>query len=116
MDFLGIDFFIYDIHFTGSLANYNWSEFSDVDLHILVDMNEFDESAGSDSVILHKIVKDFFDCKRQIWNNAHDITVKGFEVEVYIQDTDEKHESTGVYSILNNKFRWRYSVVLFLKR
>ena len=31
IDFLGIDFFIHDIVLTGSLSNYNWSEFSDVD-------------------------------------------------------------------------------------
>ena len=29
-----------DIALTGSLSNYNWSEFSDVDLHILVDFDK----------------------------------------------------------------------------
>lgn len=104
VEYIDLDFFIHDIVLTGSLANFNWSEFSDVDLHILLDMDEFDESAGADSVVLHKIVKEFFDGKRQLWNNNHDISVKGFEVEVYVQDINEKHESTGVYSILNNKW------------
>ena len=40
--FLGIEFFIHDIVLTGSLANYNWSNFSDVDLHILIDFKETD--------------------------------------------------------------------------
>ena len=37
MDYLDIEFFIHDVILTGSLANYNWSKYSDVDLHILVD-------------------------------------------------------------------------------
>ena len=31
---------IHDIVLTGSLANFNWSEYSDVDLHILFDFFE----------------------------------------------------------------------------
>ena len=33
---------IKDIIFTGSLANFNWSKFSDIDLHIVIDFKEFD--------------------------------------------------------------------------
>jgi predicted nucleotidyltransferase len=104
LDFIDVDFFVHDVVLTGSLANYNWSEFSDVDLHILVDMDEISESKDEDSIKLHQIVKDFFDLKRQLWNGTHDIKVKGFEVEVYVQDIDEKHLSSGVYSILNNEW------------
>ena len=34
---------ILDITFTGSLANYNWTKLSDIDLHILIDYNEVNE-------------------------------------------------------------------------
>jgi hypothetical protein len=27
----------------GSLSNYNWSKFSDADVHIIVDLNQFDK-------------------------------------------------------------------------
>ena len=37
IDSFGVEFFIHDVVLTGSLANYNWSNFSDVDLHILID-------------------------------------------------------------------------------
>ena len=40
VSFLGIDIFVQDVTMTGSLANYNWSEFSDVDLHIMYDFKE----------------------------------------------------------------------------
>jgi hypothetical protein len=101
LDFIGIDFFIYDIHFTGSLANYNWSNYSDLDIHILVDIDEFD-SAKSNSIVFHEIIKEFFELKKKAWAASNDITVKGFEVEFYVQDIDSPGVSTGVYSILNN--------------
>ena len=43
MDFiesLEMDINVLDIKLTGSIANYNWSKFSDIDLHIVVDMSE----------------------------------------------------------------------------
>lgn len=103
LDFLGIDFFVYDIVLTGSLANYNWSEYSDVDLHILIDLDEFD-SGKVHTTAYHTIVKEFFDSKKNIWNSNTNITIKNFDVELYVQDIDEKHLSTGVYSILNNEW------------
>jgi predicted nucleotidyltransferase len=98
----GVEFFIHDIVLTGSLANYNWSEFSDVDLHIIIDMNEIIDNSGSS--ILQTIVKEFFDAKKNVWNENHDIKIKGFDVEVYVQDIEEPHISSGVYSILNDKW------------
>ena len=40
---LGVEFFIHDIILTGSLANYNWSQYSDVDLHLIADFEQFSE-------------------------------------------------------------------------
>ena len=99
----GVEFFIHDIILTGSLSNYNWSEYSDVDLHILIDMDELDGDDKMDSTALHTIMKEFFDAKKNIWNEKHNVKVKGFDVEVYVQDVDEEHVSSGVYSILYNK-------------
>jgi hypothetical protein len=83
---------INDIILTGSLANFNWSKFSDVDLHILVDFGEVDEN--------EELVKEYFNSKKNLWNEKHDITIKGYDVELYMQDTEEPHVSSGVYSIL----------------
>ena len=85
-----------DIIITGSIANYNWSKFSDIDLHILIDFAEVNENT--------EMVKKFFDSVRSNWNKLHDIRVKGHEVEIYVQDEKEPHVSTGVYSLLND--RW----------
>ena len=47
---LEIDAELKDITFTGSLANYNWSSYSDVDLHLIVE-NEPHSSTGVYSVM-----------------------------------------------------------------
>jgi len=91
---LDVDAEIKDIIITGSLANYNWSKFSDIDIHILIDFEEVNENK--------EMVKKFFDSVRSNWNKMHDIRVKGHEVEIYVQDEHEPHVSTGVYSLLND--------------
>lgn len=104
LEFIDVDFFVHDMVFTGSLANYNWSEYSDVDIHIIIDMDEFDFGGEKDSEIFHKIVQEFFDAKEKVWKSKHDIKVKGFDAELYVQDINQEHISSGVYSILNDKW------------
>lgn len=96
VEFLGYDIFIQDITMTGSLANYNWSDYSDIDLHIMYDYKE----SGPEE----ELFKDLFKLKKTLFNSTHDITVKGYEVELYVQDTNEPHYSTGVYSVLYNEW------------
>ena len=96
LDSLGISAEIKDIIVTGSLANYNWSQFSDVDLHILLDFGEIDENT--------ELVKQMFDKSRIIWNKEHDIKVKDHDIEIYVQDINEPHVSTGIYSILDDNW------------
>jgi hypothetical protein len=78
------------------LVGYNWSEFSDFDIHILYDSNEFEGE-----VELHK---ELFRLKKTVFNAAHDIRIKGFETELYAQDINEPEESAGSYSILNDEW------------
>jgi len=88
------DIEIKDIVLTGSLANYNWSQHSDVDLHIMVEFDDLDEN--------EELVREFFRGKSGNWNDRHDIKIRGFEVELYVQDIDEPHISTGIYSLMND--------------
>jgi predicted nucleotidyltransferase len=94
IDSLGIEFFIHDIVLTGSLANFNWSNYSDIDLHIIIDFEDSDYNL--------ELLKEFFDAKKNIWNEKHKIKIKGYDVELYVQDVKEPHISSGVYSVLNN--------------
>ena len=87
---------IEDVTFTGSLANYNYTKFSDIDLHILVDFEKIDDN--------HDLVREFFNAKTSNWNNKHKITIFGYEIEIYVQGTNEDHHSTGVFSLKNSEW------------
>ena len=91
---LPFDINVKDITLTGSLANYNWSKYSDVDLHIVLDFTEIDENL--------ELVRQFFRHLQTNWNNRHDIYMKDYEVEIYFQDSNEEHLSTGIYSVQND--------------
>jgi len=96
IDGLPVEIDVEDIRLTGSLANYNWSNYSDVDLHVIVDFLGVDENRA--------LVKSFFDNARMRWNNKHHITIKGYDVEIYVEDSREQHLSSGVYSLMNNEW------------
>lgn len=86
-----------DIILTGSLANYNWSDYSDFDLHVVYHYDDIDERTD--------FVKDFLTSKKNEWNEEYgDIELLGFPVELYAQNADECHSSTGVYSLESNKW------------
>ena len=93
------EYVIDDIIMTGSLANYNWSEeFSDIDLHIIMDTTQLSEDPS--------LAKSISDAMRNVWNKTHtDISVGGFPVELYIQDTHEPHKASGVYSLLDDEWK-----------
>tara|TARA_R110001583_G_scaffold102204_3_gene248811 strand:+ start:693 stop:1472 length:780 start_codon:yes stop_codon:yes gene_type:complete len=87
---------IKDIIFTGSLANYNWSKFSDVDLHIVIDYTDVNKDAA--------LVRKYFNSIKSAWNRDHDIRIKDYEVEMYVQDYLEPHIATGIYSIQDDEW------------
>ena len=85
-----------EIEFTGSLANYNHNKFSDVDIHLLFDFSEL----GNDPDFMRELLR----AKAINWNNRHNVTIFGHEVELYIADAKSDHHSTGVYSVKNDKW------------
>ena len=96
IEFLGDDIFVEDIVLTGSLSNFNWSEFSDFDLHVHIDLQQYEEQS--------ELYKELFNLKKQVFNDKHDIKIFGYDVELYAQDTEEVHYSSGVYSVMNNEW------------
>lgn len=89
LEFIDMEMDVVDLTMTGSLANYNWSSYSDIDLHLIVDFESTDD----------KVLQKYVNAKRIIWNSKHDVEVYGFEVEIYVQDVNEPHFASGVYSI-----------------
>jgi len=85
-----------DVLLVGSLANYNWSKYSDVDIHLVIDFNELDSN--------HEQVKQSLDSQKNLWNLKHDITIFKYPVEIYVQDVKEKLESSAIYSVAHDKW------------
>ena len=79
-----------DITLSGSNASYGYSEYSDIDLHLVVDLDP-------DRVELYT-------AKKNLYNAKYDIKIKDIDVELYVQSDKQKHHSAGIYSILND--RW----------
>lgn len=91
------DLEIQDIVITGSCANFNWTSLSDMDLHLMVNMKKTIKQYGP-------LVPEYFEAKRKVWSDLHSISIYGIPVEPYMQDVDEKHHSTAIYSIANNEW------------
>ena len=87
---------IYDITLTGSNSNYNYNEYSDLDVHILIDFKDINDD--------EELVKKALDGQRFVWNLRHNVSLKGHDVEMYIQDKDEPHIASGLYSLEDDKW------------
>jgi hypothetical protein len=91
-EFVGIDLDVIDYTLTGSNANYTWTAYSDLDLHIIV-KGMPDETE-----------RELYNAKKSLWAEEHNITIKALPVECYVQGEAEPHHSTGVYSILADQW------------
>jgi len=91
-EFIGIDINVIDYTITGSNANYTWTDYSDLDLHLIIPGTPTDEQ------------RELFTAKKALWAEQHTITIKGLPVECYVQGEDEPHHSTGVYSLAQDKW------------
>lgn len=88
---------VLDVIMTGGNANYNYTDKSDIDVHLIFSK----EAMGWGDDIHVDYLKD----KKTLWSIKHGITIYGFPIELYAQDMDEPAPAhQGVYSLLHN--RW----------
>lgn len=90
--FIGVKLDIKDITVSGSNAAYSYTAYSDLDLHLVVQVPNEPE------------FRELLDAKKNVYNTQHDIKVKGIDVELYAQDVEQKHYSLGIYSVMNNSW------------
>jgi predicted nucleotidyltransferase len=96
IDYLDIpNFDALDIVLTGSIANYNYTRFSDFDLHVVTRYSD---------LRCDDVAEAFYRAKKEVWNNQHDIMIRGHEVELYVEDVEQPPVSGGVYSVVYD--RW----------
>lgn len=89
------DFKQLDIYLTGSLANFNYTNYSDFDLHVVTDYRDLK---------CDDVAEALYSAKKHIWNDHHNITIHGYEVELYVEDSQHQGHSSGIFSVMNN--RW----------
>jgi hypothetical protein len=78
-----------DVTLSGSSAGYNYSDYSDIDLHLVVNKLENEE---------------LFTAKKNLYNSQHDLHIGRIPVELYVQPADQPHHSSGIYSVLDDKW------------
>lgn len=92
---LDLDLKVKDILFTGSLANFGWTDGSDIDLHLLVDYNELGDIP---------FLEDYLYLKKKNWIDNHNISIYGFDVEPFAKDIEKEYKYKAIYSILNDQW------------
>lgn len=90
--FVAVDLKVVDITLTGSNAAYTYTAHSDLDLHLIV------QGTASDNQ------RELYDAKKGLWNQQHNVLIRGLPVEVYIQGQNDEHHSSGVYSIMRDQW------------
>lgn len=94
--FIGSNVKVLDVILTGSMANYNWHDKSDIDIHLVVDFNSIDFNED--------LVSDFLYMKKALWNLKYNVKIKGYNVEVYCDKSRNESPWRAVYSLKKN--RW----------
>ena len=94
MDNLIIPVEILDVRVVGSNASYNYTEHSDLDVHIISDL----ELVGSPT----EIVQALYNSERSNFNRTHNIKIKGIDVELYVEDVNSSVTSNGIYSVIDD--------------
>jgi len=96
-DSLEIDAPILDVILIGSNANYNWTDHSDIDLHVIVNYLNVGDNLY--------LVQQYLQAKKSIWNSKYPLKYKGMNIELYAQDSNESlHGSVGIFSVMKNKW------------
>ena len=83
---------IIDIVMTGGNCNYNYTKYSDIDVHLICHVSDMD----SDKLYSNKVQ----------WTNLHkELKLEGYPLEFYIESADNsKPKGQGVYSLLHDKW------------
>lgn len=93
---LQIPLAIADIQLCGSNASYNYTEQSDLDVHIVANF----EAISDETEILQTV----YDLSKTKFNSSYDISIHGVEIELYVQDIQSGVNSNGIYSVLDNNW------------
>lgn len=93
---LDIPLTILDINIVGSNASYNYTDKSDVDVHIVTNFEEY----GYPKEFIEAAMNSF----KTNFNNKYDVNYGGYNVEIYVEDVKSSPNSNGIYSVIRDEW------------
>ena len=96
LDYIDYPIRVADIHILGSNASYNYTNNSDLDVHLIVNFDDLE--------IPETFLQTFFNLEKSSFNKEYDIKIKGMDVEIYVEDINANTISNGIYSL--NRDKW----------
>ena len=95
-DYIQVPIEIVDVQLVGSNASYNYTDKSDLDVHVIANF----EIHGISPTILQLL----YDAKKSQFNKNLDISIHGVQIEMYVQDVKSNTVSNGIYSICDDNW------------
>lgn len=88
---LEVELPVLDIYLVGSNASYNYTDKSDLDVHIITNFNLLDSS--------EEILQAYYRIETSNFNKNYNVSIHGVDIELYIEDVESSAVSNGIYSI-----------------
>lgn len=88
---------VFDITLTGSLSGYNYTKYSDLDIHIIINYKDIPAS--------EELVTNYFMLKKNAWTEEFELKFATYPIEMYVQDKSAYQAGTSPqYSLLHQKW------------
>lgn len=87
---------ICDVQLVGSNCSYNYTENSDLDVHVIANFSVLE--------IPKEVLQNIYNTIKTNFNKSFDITIRGIEIEMFIQDINSTTVSNGIYSLCDDEW------------
>lgn len=95
-EMVDIDFNPLDIYIVGSNASYNYTKYSDLDVHVVINFDTIDDNTG--------LVQSLMNFQKSAFNTGYDIQIYGTDVELYVEDINSSTMSNGIFSVMSDQW------------
>ena len=91
-----LDLKILDARIVGSQASFNYTDSSDLDVHLVTNFETMDAS--------EEILTVLYNALKTKFNKDYELSIKGIDIELYIEDMNSSAVSNGIYSIYKDEW------------
>lgn len=93
-DYIQVPIEIVDVQIVGSNASYNYTNKSDIDVHIIANYEVITPET--------ELLQNLYNAMKTSYNRKYDIEIRDLQVELYVQDIKTNIISNGIYSVCDN--------------